>query len=174
MDKKHSTNIKNSSDNTGNNLTIFNFDSNDIRSIIDNDGNLWFVARDIFDNLNIWWSGVDSLENIKSNWVMVVNLPTIQRKRGTLMIKEQAVYKLAFRSNKPEAERFTDWLAGEVLPSIRKAGKYSIEEEQVYVPKTYAEALRLAAEKEEEKQLLIVKMEEVIEDNKQATNFHKK
>ena len=34
------------------------------------------------------------------------------------------MYKLAFRSNKPEADAFTNWVASEVLPSIRKTGKY--------------------------------------------------
>ena len=38
------------------------------------------------------------------------------------VIKEGAVYKLAFSSNKPEAERFTNWIAGEVIPQIRKTG----------------------------------------------------
>ena len=40
------------------------------------------------------------------------------------VISEPAVYKLAFRSNKPEADTFTNWVASEVLPSIRKTGKY--------------------------------------------------
>ena len=40
------------------------------------------------------------------------------------VISEPAVYKLAFRSNKPEADAFTNWVASEVLPAIRKTGKY--------------------------------------------------
>ena len=40
------------------------------------------------------------------------------------MLSEPAVYKLAFRSNKPEADAFTNWVASEVLPAIRKTGKY--------------------------------------------------
>lgn len=35
------------------------------------------------------------------------------------------MYKLVFRSNKPEADRFVNWIAGEVLPSIRRTGSYS-------------------------------------------------
>lgn len=34
------------------------------------------------------------------------------------------MYKLIFRSNKPKAEEFGDWMADEVLPSIRKTGGY--------------------------------------------------
>lgn len=37
-------------------------------------------------------------------------------------IPESAVYKLAFKANNEVAEKFQDWLAIEVLPSIRKHG----------------------------------------------------
>jgi len=44
---------------------------------------------------------------------------------GENFLTEAGVYKLIFRSRKPEAERFQDWVAEEVLPSIRKTGQYS-------------------------------------------------
>lgn len=34
------------------------------------------------------------------------------------------MYRLVLRSRKPEAEKFSDWVTGEVLPSIRKTGGY--------------------------------------------------
>jgi phage antirepressor YoqD-like protein len=40
-------------------------------------------------------------------------------------VNEAGLYKLAFSSRKPEAEAFTDWVAAEVLPSIRKHGMYA-------------------------------------------------
>jgi BRO family, N-terminal domain len=49
-----------------------------------------------------------------------------------VVITEAAVYKLAFRSNKPEADAFTDWVADEVLPSIRKTGCYRLKQRQHY------------------------------------------
>ena len=56
---------------------------------------------------------------------MTTELPdSLGRLQKTVFINESAVYKLAFRSRKPEAERFTDWIAGEVIPQIRKTGKY--------------------------------------------------
>ena len=39
-------------------------------------------------------------------------------------IPESAVYKLAFKASNDVAEKFQDWLAIEVLPSIRKHGAY--------------------------------------------------
>lgn len=43
---------------------------------------------------------------------------------GENFLTESGVYKLIFRSHKPEAERFSDWVTDEVLPSIRKTGIY--------------------------------------------------
>lgn len=63
-------------------------------------------------------------------------------------ISEPMVYKLAFKANNTLAEKFQDWLAVEVLPTIRKTGSYSI------VPQSFAQALRLAADLEEKNQLL--------------------
>ncbi|MDA6141418.1 hypothetical protein OSK03_26935, partial [Escherichia coli] len=43
-------------------------------------------------------------------------------------IPESLVYKLAFKASNEVAEKFQDWLAIEVIPSIRKQGSYSIEQ----------------------------------------------
>lgn len=43
---------------------------------------------------------------------------------GENFLTESGVYKLIFRSNKPNAEKFTDWVTDEVLPTIRKEGAY--------------------------------------------------
>lgn len=43
---------------------------------------------------------------------------------GENFLTESGVYKLIFKSRKPNAEKFQDWVTDEVLPSIRKTGKY--------------------------------------------------
>jgi hypothetical protein len=43
-----------------------------------------------------------------------------------LCVSEQGLYKLIFSSRKEEAVRFRSWVAGELLPSIRKTGRYEI------------------------------------------------
>ncbi|WP_313585269.1 BRO-N domain-containing protein, partial [Lacrimispora sp.] len=53
---------------------------------------------------------------------------------GENFLTESGVYKLVFKSHKPNAEAFTDWIADEVLPSIRKTGSYE-------TPKAHAERL---------------------------------
>lgn len=91
----------------------------------------WFIAKDVAMALNITWSG-HTLDNIPNEWTQMVKL-TINGSDGGVsdirrmtLINEAAVYKLAFRSNKPEADRFVNWVTGTVLPSIRRTGSYSI------------------------------------------------
>jgi len=43
---------------------------------------------------------------------------------GENFLTESGVYKLIFKSNKPKAEEFANWVTDEVLPSIRKTGSY--------------------------------------------------
>lgn len=43
---------------------------------------------------------------------------------GELFITESGLYNLIFRSRAKEAEKFQDWVTDEVLPSIRKTGKF--------------------------------------------------
>lgn len=44
-----------------------------------------------------------------------------------LFIPESDLYRLIMRSQLPNAERFSDWVCEEVLPSIRKTGLYSTQ-----------------------------------------------
>ena len=41
---------------------------------------------------------------------------------GENFLTESGVYKLVFKSRKPDAEKFTDWVTDEVLPTLRKTG----------------------------------------------------
>ncbi len=42
-------------------------------------------------------------------------------------VNEKNLYRVIMRSDKPQADPFQDWVCGEVLPSIRKTGSYSIQ-----------------------------------------------
>ncbi len=45
--------------------------------------------------------------------------------REMIVISEAGVYRLVFTSRKPIAERFKRWLAHDVIPAIRKTGRYA-------------------------------------------------
>ena len=94
----------------------------------------WFVAKDVANALDIAWSGA-TLSNIPDDWqgMMSFNTPCGNYQGGGLqqlkVINEAALYKLAFRSNKPQADTFVNWVAGVVLPQIRQTGQYRIKGE---------------------------------------------
>lgn len=111
----------------------FQFKGFPIRTQVEDD-QIWFAAKDVCAALGISWCGT-SLSAIPKEWQSMGKLPTLSKQgmwrnhtpngNQTLrLINEPALYKLAFRSNKPEADVFTNWVASEVLPAIRKTGKY--------------------------------------------------
>lgn len=70
------------------------------------------------------------------------------RTQEAIFIPESDLYRLVFSSKLPTAEKFTDWVTEEVLPSIRKTGSYAL-------PKDYPTALRALADAEEQKLRLL-------------------
>lgn len=74
-------------------------------------------------------------------------------------IPEAAVYKLAFKASNDVAEKFQDWLAVEVLPSIRKHGTYmtaDVLEEALLNPDAMIKVLTALKQEREEKQALLL------------------
>lgn len=65
-------------------------------------------------------------------------------------INESNLYKVIFQSRKPEAERFTEWVTSEVLPSIRKHGGYISGQEQMTEEEIMAKAILFANNKIQE------------------------
>lgn len=118
-------------------VQLFQFNTSEIRTMSDENGGHWFAAKDMFAALDIHWSGKKSLSSIRSEWQLVVSLPTSNGNRSTTFISEAAMYKLAFRSNKEEAELFTDWIAGEVLPALRKTGTYTLSSQLLPAPRVW-------------------------------------
>lgn len=59
-------------------------------------------------------------------------------------IPESDLYRLVFSSKLPTAEKFTDWVTSEVLPSIRKNGGYIAGQEQLTPQELMAKALLVA------------------------------
>ena len=59
-------------------------------------------------------------------------------------IPESDLYRLVFSSKLPTAEKFTDWVTGEVLPSIRKHGGYIANQDNMSPEELMAKALMVA------------------------------
>ena len=85
-----------------------------------------------------------------------------------VFINEKNLYKVIMRSDKPQAEPFQDWVCGEVLPSIRRTGSYSV---QKLSRKELAQMVIEAEEEKERLQLEVKKREDKIEQDKPKVLF---
>lgn len=105
-------------------IKLFEYHDKNIRTAFA-EGQIWFVAKDVCAALGIGWvSKSSTLQAISDDWQRMMPIETTQGVQTMRMMNESAVYKFAFRSNKPEADNFTNWVAGEVIPQIRKTGRY--------------------------------------------------
>ena len=113
-----------------NDIQLFNFNNNDIRVIAEEDGSIWFVARDVAKSLGYSHAQHAINRHCRDSGVKhSIVSDTVGRGRRTKIIDEANVYRLVSGSRLPEAKKFDDWLYSEVLPSIRKTGGYSVSED---------------------------------------------
>ncbi len=96
----------------------------EIRTLIDDSGNPWFVAREVAEALGYKNVNRDIQRHCKGGTEMV--LPSEGGNQKTKIIPESDMYRLILRSKLPQAEAFQDWVTEEILPSIRKHGVYDI------------------------------------------------
>ncbi len=94
----------------------------EVRSILIND-EPWFMLADICRVLDISNSR-QAKTRLNEKGVTTNDILTSGGNQKADFINEQNLYKLIFQSRKPQAEKFTDWVTSEVLPSIRKQGFY--------------------------------------------------
>jgi len=73
-------------------------------------------------------------------------------------IPEGDIYRLLIKSQMPDAPRFESWVFDEVVPSIRKTGKYELENQ---IPRTLPEALRAYADEVEKNERLALENAEM-------------
>ena len=85
-------------------------------------GEPWFCLADICRPLGI--KSYDCRRRLKEEGIDTIHTPTNGGVQPMLFVNEANFYRAVFQSRKPEAERFTDWVTEEVLPSIRKTGSY--------------------------------------------------
>lgn len=123
---------------------IFTFQESHKVRTVKQANELWFVAKDVFAVLALTWNGARTLALIPEAWRLVVKLTTTQKegvvnlttpcetpaKRGfgeqsLHCINFKGLCKIAFRSNKPEADAFTNW-AAEVIDTVMKTGSYTL------------------------------------------------
>lgn len=146
-----------------NTLAVFNNSEFSVRTIQDEKG-IWFVAKDVAQALDYSetsnparlfsavpeiWAGVKRIHTRSENGV--------EQEREMLCLTEQGLYFFLGRSDKPKALPYQMWIAGDVVPSIKKHGIYATPnkvEEILNDPDVFIKVLQeLKAEREKNQHL---------------------
>ncbi|AHA28008.1 phage repressor protein [Candidatus Liberibacter americanus] len=113
------------------NLIPFEFESNNIRTLVDKQGNPLFVAKDIAEALGYNNPSDAVYQHCDGSVFYRTIIDSLGRNQKTRVIKEPDVYRLIVKSKLPSAKKFERWLFEDVLPTIRKTGSYSISSKTV-------------------------------------------
>ena len=125
-----------------NKLQIFNNpDFGEVRTLEEN-GRVLFCGSDVAKALGYAVPRKALFDHCKG--VLKRNIPTSGGIQEMSFIPESDLYRLVFSSKLPNAERFTDWVTEEVLPSIRRNGGYIAGQEQMSPEELMARALDVA------------------------------
>ena len=117
-----------------NKIINFTFQKSTIRTVLIN-GEPYFSLRDICCILDI--NNQTTLKKrLDLKGVVSTDLLTNGGKQTVDFINEKNLYICIFKSKKPEAEKFRDWVFEDVLPTIRKTGKYNINESNYVMEQT--------------------------------------
>lgn len=116
-------------------IVPFQFEANEVRAV-ERDGEPWFVLVDVCRILGIG-NASDAAARLDADEKDALDIvdPMGRAQRPTI-INESGLYSMIMTSRKEEAKRFKRWVTSEVLPAIRKTGRYAIDR-----PKTPGEML---------------------------------
>ena len=95
--------------------------------ILEQDGTLWFIGKDVADVLEYKNPRKAITDHVDEEDRRKQNIPTSQNVTlvaATWLINESGLYSLILSSKLPKAKAFKRWVTSEVLPSIRRTGKY--------------------------------------------------
>ena len=113
------------SEDSMNELTVFqNEQFGQVRTIV-KDGEPWFIAADVCRALEVGnpTQALSRLDEDEKDITLISN----EGNRGNpnmTIVNEPGLYALVLGSRKPEAKAFKRWITHEVIPSIRKHGAY--------------------------------------------------
>ena len=115
-------------------FSTFNFKDLPVRVISDPKGEFWFCGTDVCAILGYTNSRKALQDHCKQGGVTKRYTPTKSAVQEMTFINEPNLYRLIIKSRKPEAEPFEAWVFEEVLPKIRKTGKYQLQPQQLSLP----------------------------------------
>lgn len=118
----------NTADNQLSQAFTFNASNQQVRTVvIDNEP--YFVAKDVCVILGIS-NHNDAVGRLDDDEKRGSALPTPSGTQQMVVVNESGLYHLIFQSRKPEAKAFRKWVTAEVLPTLRRTGRYEVAQPQ--------------------------------------------
>lgn len=143
---------------SANDITPFIFKDQSVRAIAI-DGEAWFVAKDVVEAVEAKWHHT-AIAHVPDQWKGSDRITTPGGTQEMAVLSEQGVYFYLSRSDKPAALPVQMWIAGEVLPSIRKTGAYSVKQ----TPTQRIDAIQAMLDEIRETEARVTKLENVVEN----------
>ena len=130
------------------------------------DGIVWIDARSVFQFLY----GEAILKQVEME-TMLGRVSHHDRRvvDGRHWLSESAMYVLAMRTQCANCEGFVRWLSEDVLPKLRRTGRYEME--PMPLPRSYAEALEAAAAVERQRELLALEVKQLAPKARMVDEF---
>jgi genome len=116
------------------NLTIFNFENTPVQTIVENN-EIFFRAAQLAELLqykNPHKAIKDHVDSDDLTKREIVN--TVNKRAQVLFVNESGMYSLVLSSKLEQAKKVKRWITSEVLPAIRKTGKYQLQPKQLALP----------------------------------------
>jgi len=104
-------------------LLPFHYEGAQIRVLTDSQGDPWFIAADLLASLALDRKALERLDDDEKG---VSSIHTPGGEQAMTIVNEPGLYNLVLGSRKPEAKRFKRWITHEVLPAIRRTGRYAV------------------------------------------------
>lgn len=106
-----------------NSLQVFTYQNSTVRTV-EKGGEPWFVLKDVCGVLGIA-KYRDVVERLDGDEREPVRVDTPGGAQEMIAVNESGLYNVILRSDKPEARPFRKWVTSEVLPAIRRTGRYN-------------------------------------------------
>lgn len=107
----------------GNQITPFDFNGTNVRTITDDQGEPWFILKDVCEVLDVTNVG-NVVKRLDKADIHRTDVRSGGQNRNMALVNESGLYDVILDSRKPQAREFRRWVTSEVLPSIRKRGGY--------------------------------------------------
>lgn len=96
--------------------------------VFEDNGEKLFIPKEICKVLGLS-NSTDATRNIPDKWRREHKISCYFK--DIKCITEPGVYRMIMRTNKPNAQRFQEWVCEDVLPTISRTGRYNMENDYI-------------------------------------------